>query len=417
MASGPKAKAVAKGKTCKTGSIQSQLRSVITGVNPTSAATSADSSQSQPLVAIDDDSDHESAYSTTASGSVSSHSTGIVAGAAEVDVITCIACEEEEKWGESSPYGRDPFKRWCKKCASAYKCRTDAIKKEKSVHGQSDTDKYWRSLSKSQQSEWYRNQKRKQEKGARRQEMAPPPKVFAESSHGHGLQTGRKRINVATTFSRFSERGLLLGKTAEAIVSEWKDLVQDQSISREMLETGRNGERVLALHLFDRVELYSDENQSEEWRVHKKSTAASSADVPGLIEDQAAAFLRARESGCYSVPITEENQPMEWDNELADPTVEEHLCPIPQKDTDFIAPPDVHHPASADLLKLLQSREQSVADAEAAMRQEALQAKADQLKRGELEEKRNLWFKPGLSLLQGLWRNSRSLESLRKRML
>lgn len=358
---------------------------------PPSSQSSQGSSgdASLAMVLLPDDDDAEAASGGEIAPTKSAPGGQVVSGAAAlVDLVSCVFCEEECQWGDSTAYGRDPFKRWCKQCSNAYKCRMDMCKKETAVHGSSNTARHWRTLTKEQQREWYRNQKRKHEKGMRRSEMDALPEITVESTNSQTLETGRKRILVATTFTKFAERGLLLQKSASDIVAEWQELVMDRRNPREMLTTGHDGKQELALHLFDRVELYDDEKNSQDWRTRKTSTAASSADLPGLVQNQMDEFIAARTSGLFQAPVSAENQPVAWDADLADPELEPHLCPVPQTKEDFVEGPSMSHSFHEDLLRLVQSHEQSVAEHEANMRQEALDAMTERQKKDRLQDKK-----------------------------
>jgi hypothetical protein len=261
----------AAAKPKKAGGLFSQLGAVISGQNLNSQSSQDSSFQPPspfPIQDLEEDSQSNSGSLAEAEGIAAEVS--VVGGAYNPEVISCIACEEQTNWGNSTAYGRDPFKRWCKSCSSAYRCRMDLIKKEKSVQGQSSTDKHWRTLGKGQIKEWYLNQKRKHEKGERRNDLGDLPDVTTDHCQQLHLDKGRKRINVLTTFAKFSERGLLLQKSHSEIADEWKALVVHPGVQREYLVTGVDGSKELALHLFDRVEVYADQKESEQWSLMKK---------------------------------------------------------------------------------------------------------------------------------------------------
>lgn len=374
-----------KPEIARPGKIQSQLRNVLSRRNaqafsePSHSQSSASGSGSQhELVATEEvdltDEDGQG-QADFLDGPVAS----------DVSSVICIRCAEWTSWGESSAYGRDPFKRSCNACNSAYKCKQDLVKKEKATNGNSAMDAFFRGLSKDQVRDWYKNQKRKHEKGNRRSEMKPMADINSEAAHEHELRSGRKRINVITTFSKFQERGLMLNKSEADIAEEWKNLVLDTRLKREMVDVGLT-EPVLGLHLFDRIELFAEESEARQWRIRCQTDLQTSEELPEAIEEQAAEFHQARAAGELDICVAPEHQALDWDNRIADKDIEPHLCPVPQSGFDYIVPPSMGMPATADLLKLMQSHEKSTQEAEDALRSEALEAQVEKAKRLALEE-------------------------------
>ena len=112
------------------------------------------------------------------------------------DTCICCRCKEQCEWANSSAYGRDPFKRSCNQCGSSYRTRLNIIAKEKkaSPNGTSNTELFWKKLTEADEVAWYRTQKEKQTKYARRAASIAPD-VVLESKDDQKLTKGRRRIN------------------------------------------------------------------------------------------------------------------------------------------------------------------------------------------------------------------------------
>ena len=269
-----------------------------------------------------------------ASGSRSSASSGcsdmhdggddeVIAVGGDFQTTICIRCKETTDWASSCAYGRDPFKRSCNKCGASYRSRTNIITKEKAASptGTSQLESFWKKLNEQEQIAWYRTQKANQVKHARRAATLAPS-VTMEVEDDQTIRKGRRRVNCLTTFATYSERGRLLGKDDLQISEDWKSLVRNPHIEREQINVG--GQMELALELFDRIEVYTDEAEEQTWRQKRQKIIEHSEDLPDAVADQQAEFEAARRGGQLQVGNAIANQPVDWDDRVANHNVEAH---------------------------------------------------------------------------------------------
>ena len=303
------------------------------------------------------------------------------------DTCICCRCKEQCEWANSSAYGRDPFKRSCNQCGSSYRTRLNIIAKEKkaSPNGTSNTELFWKKLTEADEVAWYRTQKEKQTKYARRAASIAPD-VVLESKDDQKLTKGRRRINCLLTFSKFQERGRQLGNNDADIAEEWKALVRNPAIERESINVG--GTMQLALEFFDRVEIYTDEAEEQTWRQTKRRKIDSSEDLPFAIEEQRLEFEAARRGGQMQVGNAVDHQPMVWDNRIANNQVEPHELPVPRESVDSVIGPTMTRPSTDQLMRTMQKQEQSNEELAEEVKTMSTLAEAQKVKENAAAEKR-----------------------------
>ena len=106
-----------------------------------------------------------------------------------VGELVCLACDCQTTIGTSQPYGKNAFNRRCNDCCSAYRCRMSLVSKEK-LKGKTTSKDWWDSLTKPQQKDWYKKEKRKNEgnKGCHRNIGV---EVTQHTSHNEKIYNGR----------------------------------------------------------------------------------------------------------------------------------------------------------------------------------------------------------------------------------
>ena len=214
------------------------------------------------------------------------------------DTLICIRCNEPTDWASSAAYSRDPFKRSCSKCNASYRAKNAAIAKEKraSENNTSKLEAYFNGLTAEEKVGWYRTQKVNHDKNARRAEMVAPDVTF-EVDDDQKLRKGRRRVNCLKTFATFAERGKILNKSSQEIIDEWKALVKDPNVKREQINVG--GQMELALELFDRIELYTDEAEEQTWRQKRLKKSMNLLNFPMQLQNSKLSLrLLAEEGRC-----------------------------------------------------------------------------------------------------------------------
>lgn len=315
------------------------------------------------------------AHSSASSGEADVVSVG-------VETIICIRCKETTDWADSAAYGRDPFKRSCNICGASYRSRCNTIAKEKKASG-TDTSKletFWKSLQPPEQVGWYRTQKSNHEKHARRA-TSMAPDVTMEVEDDQTIRKGRRRVNCLTSFAKYAERGRLLGKDDLQIAEDWKALVRNPQIEREQINIG--GQMELALELFDRIEVYTDEAEEQTWRQKRRKTIEDSEDLPDAVAEQQAEFEAARRGGQMHVGHGIAHQPVPWDDRVAEHQVEAHELPVSRESVGCVLGPNMARASTDQLMRTLQASEQSQEELADEMRTAAAEAGAQRAKERE----------------------------------
>ena len=315
------------------------------------------------------------AHSSASSGEADVVSVGI-------ETIICVRCKETTEWGSSSAYGRDPFKRSCNICAASYRARCTTITKEKKASGTdtSKLDTYWKTLNAEEQVGWYKTQKSNHEKHARR-DASVAPDVTMEVEDDQKIRKGRRRVNCLTTFATYSERGRLVGKDDLQIAEDWKALVRNPQIEREQINIG--GQMELALELFDRIEVYTDEAEEQTWRQKRLKVIEDSEDLPDAVAEQQAEFEAARRGGQMQVGHGIAHQPVPWDDRVAEHQVEAHELPVSRESVGCVQGPNMARASTDQLMRTLQASEQSQEELADEMRTAAAEAGAQRAKERE----------------------------------
>lgn len=315
------------------------------------------------------------AHSSASSGEADVVSVG-------VETIICIRCKETTDWADSAAYGRDPFKRSCNICGASYRSRCNTIAKEKKASG-TDTSKletFWKSLQPPEQVGWYRTQKSNHEKHARRA-TSMAPDVTMEVEDDQTIRKGRRRVNCLTSFAKYAERGRLLGKDDLQIAEDWKALVRNPQIEREQINIG--GQMELALELFDRIEVYTDEAEEQTWRQKRRKNIEDSEDLPDAVAEQQAEFEAARRGGQMHVGHGIAHQPVPWDDRVAEHQVEAHELPVSRESVGCVLGPNMARASTDQLMRTLQASEQSQEELADEMRTAAAEAGAQRAKERE----------------------------------
>ena len=283
-----------------------------------------------------------SAHSSASSGEADVVSVG-------VETIVCVRCKETTDWASSAAYGRDPFKRSCNICGASYRSRNNTIVKEKKASGTetSKLETYWKSLNPEEQVGWYRTQKSNHEKHARRAATLTQD-VTMEVEDDQKIRKGRRRVNCLTSFAMYAERGRLQGKEDLEIAEDWKALVLNPEIEREQINIG--GQMELALELFDRIEVYTDEMEEQTWRQKRSRNIENSEDLPDAVAEQQAAFEAARRGGQMQVGHGIAHQPVPWDDRVAEHQVEAHELPVSRESVGCVLGPNMARASTVAIL-------------------------------------------------------------------
>ena len=299
-----------------------------------------------------------------------------------IETIICVRCKETTDWADSSSYGRDPFKRSCNICGASYRSRCNTITKEKKASGTdtSKLDTYWKTLNAEEQVGWYRTQKSNHEKHARR-DATLAPEVTMEVEDDQKIRKGRRRVNCMTSFAKYAERGRLTGKDDLQIAEDWKALVRNPQIEREQINIG--GQMELALELFDRIEVYTDEAEEQTWRQKRRKHIENSEDLPDAVAEQHAEFEAARRGGQMQVGHGIAHQPVPWDDRVADHHVEAHELPVSRESVGCVLGPNMARASTDQVMRTLQASEQSQEELADEMRTAAAEAGAQRAKERE----------------------------------
>ena len=298
------------------------------------------------------------------------------------DTLICIRCNEPTDWASSAAYSRDPFKRSCSTCNASYRAKNAAIQKEKkaSNNNTSKLETYFNGLTAEEKVGWYRTQKMNHDKNARRAEMVAPD-VTVEVDDDQKIRKGRRRVNCLKTFATFAERGKILNKSSQEIIDEWKALVKDPNVKREQINVG--GQMELALELFDRIELYTDEAEEQTWRQKRVKKIDESTEIPDAIAEQQAEFEAARRGGQMHIDYAPANQPMDWDDRTFDHNVEAHEQPTSREPVDNVMGPSMARSSTDSMMRNLQACEQTAEEHADEMRLAAAEAGAQRAKEKE----------------------------------
>ena len=323
-------------------------------------------------------------------GSLSSASTTVsdcaddevIAVGGDFETMICVRCHETTDWASSSAYGRDPFKRCCNICGTSYRSRLNTITKEKTASptGTSQLESFWKKLNETEQLAWYITQKANHAKHSRRATTLAPT-VAMEAEDEQKIRKGRRRVNCLTTFAVYSERGRMVGKSDLQISDDWKALVRNTEIDREEINVG--GQMELALELFDRIEVYTDEAEEQTWRQKRHKAIDNSEELPTAIADQQAEFEAARRGGQLQVGHAIAHQPANWDDRVANHHVEAHEQPVSRESVGSVLGPNMARASTDQLMRSLQASEQSKDELADEMRTSAAAAGAQRAKEQE----------------------------------
>ena len=166
----------------------------------------------------------------------------------------------------------------------------------------------------------------------------------------------------------------MLNKSSQEIIDEWKALVKDPNVKREQINVG--GQMELALELFDRIELYTDEAEEQTWRQKRLKKIDESTEIPDAIAEQQAEFEAARRGGQMHIDYAHADQPMDWDDRTFDHNVEAHEMPNSREPVDNVMGPSMARSSTDSMMRNLQACEQTAEEHADEMRLAAAEAGA-----------------------------------------
>lgn len=326
----------------------SEPRSQCSGAGQAAAATSAAYPKltSTALVALGGGGSVTSGSSFTTVPSVSA--SGVPSS---VDEYMCIRCEEPCSFADSTPYGRDLFKRICGRCNSSYRSKQSLIQKQKEAsikaggNGKSNMEAEWKALKPDEQVAWYRQQKR----NARHAPRDLAARFLVQDTMYSKVDKGRKRVHCLKNWDSFLKEGLMLHKKELDLAQQWRQLLLDPSVTRE--EHMVKGKPDIFLEFFDRIEKYVDESEGAVFVQKRQKKTSDAKSLQDALEEQAAEFDAARSGLEFhlsdSVPQVEATKSAVDTHE-----VPRYQQPIPEAPDLMVRPPTADKPAVLGMIRL-----------------------------------------------------------------
>lgn len=327
----------------------SESPSMFSGAGQAAAATSAafvGKLTSTASVALGGGGSASSGSASTAVPSVSA--SGVTSSS---DEYMCLRCEEACSFADSTPYGRDFFKRICGRCNSSYRSKQALIQRQKEAslkaggNGKSQMEAEWKALKPDEQVAWYRQQKR----SARHAPRDLAAKYCVQDTIHSTVAKGRKRIHCLKNWDAFLKEGLVLHKKELDLAQEWRQLLLDGSVNRE--EHIVRGKPDIFLEFFDRIEKYVDESEGVAFQQKRQKTTTDGSSLQDALEQQAAEFDAARLGLEFhlsdSVPQVEATKSAVGTHEV--PTYQQ---PRPEAPDLMVRPPTADKPAVLGMIRL-----------------------------------------------------------------
>ena len=178
----------------------------------------------------------------------------------------------------------------------------------------------------------------------------------------------------------------MVGKDDLQISEDWKALVRNTQIEREEINVG--GQMELALELFDRIEVYTDEAEEQTWRQKRRKVIEDSEDLPAAVAEQQAEFEAARRGGMMQVGHGIAHQPVPWDDRVAEHQVEAHELPVSRESVGCVMGPNMARASTDQTMRTLQASEQTKDELADEMRTSAAAAGAQRAKELEASAKK-----------------------------
>ena len=171
--------------------------------------------------------------------------------------LQCVSCECPTTVADSQQYGRNPFKRRCNDCCSAYRCAMSTISKEKkaSATNSSPTGEFFNRLTPDEKVAWYKKQKRSRELKHKPRDLGV---VTMDASSRKGVKRGRQQYNDMISFASFCTMKKAMGEEDPSRLSEeWRKLLTTPGVKRDEVELP-NGTKETVVGIFGGIRDYVD---------------------------------------------------------------------------------------------------------------------------------------------------------------
>jgi hypothetical protein len=186
------------------------------------------------------------------------------------------------------------------------------------------------------------------------------PEVEANNTSASFLTKKLRSVNCLVPWETYLERQLAQKKDVTTIAAQWRGLLSDPSVHRELIVV--NGKKVVGVEFFDRVEKISDVGETEGWEVNKKQKLQGADELTAAIAVQLAEFEERRESLGMSVSPAVPAMPAP-SVLVSDHEVPRHQQPVPTPASLAINGPTVDRPMTHGLLRSMLRAEKQEAEA------------------------------------------------------
>ena len=256
--------------------------------------------------------------------------------------------------------------RRCNGCVGAYKFRAKVIHSEKkaSQDGKtSATQDLWKGWTEEQQAQWYRQQKRSDDKRGFKRDGGH---LRVKSAESHSSRFGKRRFNELLPYSVYHDRQAATGKPLKEIMESWKEMLLDPRVDRE--EILLKGEKVTCLEVFGGIHKYVDDEIEHKVSKLLEEDVVDQVRLDTLVhehDEQLEKFRDAHQLG--SAGLTAKGVV----RELADFNVAAHLLPEPSPAQAIPQPSDLAGAFTGSLLHNLAEVKDAQDESEAKLTKDA----------------------------------------------